>query len=191
MTSTTTRNRIVIVVLALAAILCAVTIGAHAVWGQTDPGPSTGGDDDGELAAGTTLDDDVPGITNLDPALLNALRAAAEDASEEGIEFVVNSGWRSVDYQRRLIDEAIADYGSWDVASRWVATPSGSAHVTGDAADIGGYDAAAWLQENGSRYDLCQVFDNEAWHFELRPGASTDRCPPMYWDASDDPRNQS
>lgn len=149
------------------------------------------GAEDGVLPEGASLNDDLPGITNLDADLLDALRAAERDANAEGITFVVNTGWRSAEYQQMLIDDAIATYGSRQEASRWVATVTGSAHVNGEAVDIGGYDAVEWLQEHGAAYDLCQTFDNEAWHFELRPGASTQGCPRPYYDASDDPRNQS
>ena len=42
------------------------------------------------------------------------------------------------------------------------------------AVDIGQSDATAWLSRNGARYGLCQIYRNEPWHYELRPGA-TDR----------------
>ncbi|GGA60315.1 D-alanyl-D-alanine carboxypeptidase [Pseudoclavibacter endophyticus] len=144
---------------------------------------------DGTLPDNATVYDEYPGITRLDPHLLDAVRNAADDAAEEGVEFIVNSGWRSESLQAQLFEEAVDEYGSVSEASRWVATPRGSSHVSGDAVDIGDWVAAAWLQTNGARYDLCQTFDNEAWHFELRPGASIDGCPPKYYDATDDPRN--
>ena len=51
----------------------------------------------------------IPAVANLDPALLGALRRAATDAAGDGIEFHVNSGWRSPDYQEQLLREAVAE----------------------------------------------------------------------------------
>jgi hypothetical protein len=56
-------------------------------------------------------------------------------------------------------------------AARWVATPTASAHVSGDAADIGPPAAAAWLSLHGAAYALCQIYANEPWHYDLRPEA--------------------
>ena len=142
------------------------------------------------LRSATVFDDEVPGVANLDPALLGALRQAATDAADDGVEFIVDSGWRSSEYQERLLDEAISKYGSAEKAARWVATPDTSAHVSGDAVDIGPSDATAWLSEHGSDYGLCQIYGNERWHYELRPEAIDQGCPPMYADPARDPRLQ-
>ena len=85
----------------------------------------------------TVFDDDTPAVANLDPALLAALREAATAAAGDRVVFHVNSGWRSVAYQEQLLDEAVSTYGSRKAAARWVATPDTSAHVSGDAVDIG------------------------------------------------------
>jgi hypothetical protein len=147
------------------------------------------GEADGAVPDGTTVfDDGVPGVANLDPALLGALRRAATDAAGEGVEFVVDSGWRSREYQSRLFREAVAKYGSEAEAARWVATPNTSAHVSGDAVDIGPAAAAAWLSEHGAAYGLCQIYRNEPWHYELRREAIGRGCLPMYADPTDDPR---
>ncbi|MFI9386291.1 M15 family metallopeptidase [Kutzneria sp. NPDC052558] len=145
---------------------------------------------DGAVPAGTTVfDDEVPGVVNLNPPLLDALRRAAADAAADGVEFHVNSGWRSPEYQNRLRREAVADFGSEEEAARWVATPETSAHVAGQAVDIGRpTNARAWLSEHGARYGLCQIYRNEPWHYELRPEAVEHGCPPMYPDPSHDPR---
>jgi hypothetical protein len=149
------------------------------------------GEADGAVPDGTTVfDNEISGVAKLDPALLGALREAATDAEDDGVEFVVDSGWRSRQYQEQLLREGVARYGSEGEAARWVATPNTSAHVSGDAVDIGPSAAAAWLSEHGAEYGLCQIYGNEPWHYELRPEAIDQGCPAMYADPTHDPRMQ-
>jgi hypothetical protein len=146
---------------------------------------------DGAVPDGTTVfDDGVPGVANLDPDLLRALGGAATMGARDGVTFAVESGWRSPAYQEHLLDEAIAKYGSRAEAARWVATPTTSEHVRGNAVDVAPSDAAAWLSEHGARYGLCRVYGNEPWHFELRPRAVEHGCPTPYADPTHDPRMQ-
>ena len=154
------------------------------------PGEPRGplGEADGAVPDGATVfDDAIPGVASLDPALLGALRQAAAKAADDGVEFHVDSGWRSPEYQEQLLREAISKYGSEQEATRWVATPDTSAHVSGDAIDLG-RDAAAWLSEHGAAYGLCRIYGNESWHYELRPEAIDQGCPPTYADPTQDPR---
>jgi hypothetical protein len=148
------------------------------------------GEVDGAVPDGTTVFDAIPAVANLDPDLLGALRQAATDAADEGVTVFVDSGWRSPEYQEQLLHEAVLKYGSEEEAARWVASPNTSAHVSGDAVDIGRSDAAAWLSEHGAEYGLCQIYGNEPWHYELRPEAVDQACPPMYADPTRDPRTQ-
>jgi hypothetical protein len=149
------------------------------------------GEADSAVPDGTTVfDDEVPGVANLDSDLLGALRQAATAAAGDGIEFVVDSGWRSPEYQEQLRQEAVSKYGSEEAAARWVATADTSPHVSGDAVDIGPGDATAWLSEHGAAYGLCQIYGNEPWHYELRPEAIGHACPAMYADPAHDPRMQ-
>src|SRR5215211_4460378 len=153
--------------------------------------PGALGEADGAVPDGTTVfDDEIPGVANLDPALLGALRQAATDAAEDGVELFVDSGWRSPEYQEQLLREAVSEYGSQGEAARWVATPDTSPHVSGDAVDVGPSDATAWLSGHGAEYGLCQIYGNEPWHYELRPEAIDHTCPPMYADPTQDPRMQ-
>jgi LAS superfamily LD-carboxypeptidase LdcB len=149
---------------------------------------TTAGSDGGLPEGATVFDERYQGIAGLDPALLDALRRAATDARDEGIEFSVTSGWRSREYQDRLLRHAIAEYGSEQEAARWVATADTSAHVSGDAVDLGPYDATSWLSEHGARYGLCQIYANEPWHYELRTDAVARGCPRLYTDPTEDPR---
>jgi zinc D-Ala-D-Ala carboxypeptidase len=149
------------------------------------------GEADGAVPDGATVfDDEIPGVANLDPDLLGALREAATDAADDGVELFVDSGWRSPEYQDQLLREAVSEYGSEEEAAQWVATAETSAHVSGDAVDIGPFDATAWLSERGAEYGLCQIYSNEPWHYELRPEAIDHGCPPMYADPTHDPRMQ-
>ncbi len=165
--------------------------------GVVPGGPAIGehqralGEADGAVPSGTTVfDDGIPGVAKLDSDLLGALRRAATAAADDGIKVFVDSGWRSAQYQERLLQEAVSKYGSEAEAAHWVATPDTSAHVSGDAVDIGPDDAAAWLSDHGAGYGLCQIYGNEPWHYELRPEAVAHGCPPSYADPTHDPRLQ-
>jgi len=187
------------------ALLAALVFAASALaWGQrehvrghrsgtpTDPSRrTTRGEAQGAVRRGlTAFDGDRPALAHLDPRLLGALRHAATDAARHGIELLINSGWRSPEYQARLLRQAVSTYGSPEEAARWVATPATSPHVAGRAVDIGPSRATVWLSTHGAAYRLCQIYRNEPWHFELRPDAVGDGCPPMYADPSHDPRMQ-
>ncbi|WP_345799991.1 M15 family metallopeptidase [Microbacterium sp. AZCO] len=165
----------VAVAIALAVGLCGVLFlraGALAA-------PYTPRVEDGYLTAPATLDDtDLPAIANLDAALLGALRDAAAAASSDGVSFEVTSGWRTARYQQWLLEDAVEDYGSVEVARQFVAAPDRSHHVTGHAVDIGPLDAQSWLIAHGAAWGLCQIYANERWHFELAtdPGGT---CPAL------------
>jgi len=140
---------------------------------------------DGLIAAETPLsvdDETHPALARLDPALLDALRAAQAAADADGIRFDITSGWRSVDLQRRLLADAVRTYGSEEAARQYVATPELSSHVTGQAVDIGTLDAQLWIIEHGREWGLCQTYANERWHFEraTEPGGE---CPEQKRDA--------
>ena len=64
------------------------------------------GEADGAVPHGTTVfDDEIPGVANVDQDLLGALRRAATDAADDGVEFLLESGWRSPEYQKQLLDD--------------------------------------------------------------------------------------
>ncbi|MFI5658739.1 M15 family metallopeptidase [Streptomyces sp. NPDC051684] len=152
-------------------------------------GQNAVGEADGVVPDGVTVfDDTTPAVGELDPDLLKALRRAATDASGKGLTFYVNSGWRSPEYQNRLLDEAVSKYGSESEAAQWVATADTSPHVSGDAVDLGRSEATTWLSEHGAAYGLCQIYGNEPWHYELRPEAAYHGCPAPYADPTEDPR---
>jgi hypothetical protein len=104
------------------------------------------------------------------------LKRATAAAARDGITVRITSGRRSVAKQRKLLNEAIAKYGSRKAAMRWVLPPEYSAHVKGRAVDIGPRAAMSWMNKNGWRYGICRRYDNEPWHFEAltSPGV---KCP--------------
>ena len=182
------RRLFVAGLLVAAAVIATAASPNHVVHGEHRAALGRAG---GAVPHGTTVfDDKVPAVANLDSDLLTALRRAATDAEHDGVQLQVDSGWRSPAYQERLLREAIAKYGSEEEAARWVATPKTSAHVSGDAVDVGPAHAAAWLSEHGAGYGLCQIYGNEPWHYELRPEARDRGCPSMYADPTYDPRMQ-
>jgi hypothetical protein len=212
------RRRVAVAVAALAAaVLLAVavqqslSVASAAVPGTvpgTVPSSGTGDAPTGEVtgsvlapseADGVIRDGDQPtvfetdrvAVGNLDPSLLAALQRAATDAAVDGVEFRVNSGWRSAALQERMLQDAVAEYGSEGEARRWVATAQTSAHVSGEAVDLGPLPTLDWLVQRGWRYGLCQTYANESWHYELRPDAVEEGCPPMYADPTEDPRMRS
>jgi LAS superfamily LD-carboxypeptidase LdcB len=142
------------------------------------------------VPSGTTVFADVPAVANLNPTLLAQLRKAATEAAGEGVELDVNSGWRSREYQKQLFSDAVAKYGSEEMAERWVARPGTSVHEAGDAVDIGPSSATTWLGRKGAAFGLCQIYRNEPWHFELRIAAIALGCPATYADPAHDPRIQ-
>ena len=120
----------------------------------------------------------APAVYRLDPALLDAVQRAADSAAGDGITIGLTSGWRSPEFQQRLFDDAVAQYGSVDIASQYVASPQVSKHVIGRAVDLGPAGADDWLIRNGATFGLCQIYANEIWHFELASDYGG-VCPPL------------
>ena len=113
--------------------------------------------------------------------LLARFNTAAAFAKADGVTLYITSGFRSVDRQEVLFEEALRKYGSETEAAKWVLPPQYSHHPQGLAIDVnypGDKPGALWLENNGSRFGLCRVYANEWWHFEgvIAPGQS---CPPL------------
>jgi len=108
-----------------------------------------------------------PAVNRLDPVLLDAVERAADAAAADGITLGLTSGWRSPEFQQQLFDDAVVQYGSFALASQYVASPQVSKHVSGKAVDVGPAAADDWLIRNGQAFGLCQIYANEIWHFEL------------------------
>jgi zinc D-Ala-D-Ala carboxypeptidase len=185
-------NRWVIGIRLAVAALAATTFGAGLQYGPSaaiaradntvvivDPaivGPGDGSHTEDQIL--TPFDVTDPAVGRLDPHLLAAVQNAANAAAAAGITMTINSGWRSPEFQQRLLDDAVATYGSLAAARQYVQTPQASRHVTGQAVDIGGTGADGWLVNNGGRFGLCRIYANELWHFELTADANG-VCPPL------------
>jgi hypothetical protein len=100
----------------------------------------------------------------LHPTLAAAVR---ELVAVSGGRVRVVSGFRSKDRQSQLWSDALARYGSAEVADDWVARPGRSMHERGLAVDLGG-DLVLATRLIGERHlPLYRPLPNEPWHFEL------------------------
>jgi len=119
--------------------------------------------------------------TGLDRTFEVRFLAAQAAAKSVGFNIRITSGFRSQQLQERLFNDAVKKYGSESEASKWVLPKEISHHPWGIAIDVnypGDRKAVKWLEENGSTFGLCRVYENEWWHFEpvIAPG---EHCPPM------------
>ena len=168
-----------------AGALLALVPAAVGAAGQALADPGTGPSADYSAEGGVPDDQRVspfdlssPAVNRLDPALLDAIERAANDAADDGITMGLTSGWRSPEFQQQLFDDAVVQYGSVAIAGQYVASPQVSKHVIGKAVDVGPASADDWLIHNGSAFGLCQIYANEIWHFELASDYGG-ACPPL------------
>ena len=151
------------------------------------------GEADGAVPDGTTVfDDERPGVANLDPALLDALRRAATDAAADGVDVPRQ---QRLALRRRTRSSCSArrspKYGSRGGGGPLGGHPRDVARTCRATRSTSGPPAAAaWLSAHGAAYGLCQIYGNEPWHYELRPEAVDHGCPPTYADPTHDPRMQ-
>lgn len=115
--------------------------------------------------------------SQFDPRFAQAIMAFLAAGRAAGYsDLDILSGYRSVERQQQLWDEALARYGSEAAARQWVAPPGHSYHNMGLAADVGYAggglsgappDAVQWMHDNAANFGLVFPLDNEAWHIEL------------------------
>ncbi|HTY87518.1 MAG TPA: M15 family metallopeptidase [Candidatus Acidoferrum sp.] len=118
-----------------------------------------------------------------------ALHDLMAQARNDSVAIIPISGFRTVAYQERLFQKAVAKYGSEDAAVRWVGRPGHSEHHTGLVVDLGEEDSPAcdveppfentrafqWLQKNAARFgfELSYPRNNprgvhfEPWHWRF------------------------
>jgi hypothetical protein len=125
--------------------------------------PPTAGNGLGDIRNNTGNPESVDGLKA-------PFRERLERLFNDNPRLVLNSGYRSVQQQQELWNQALAKYGSASEARKWVAPPGSSVHGTGQAADIGPPSEYGWLKANAGRYGLVN-YTAEPWHWELA-GAS-------------------
>ncbi len=115
----------------------------------------------------------------LPPATLAAWQRLRAAAGENGVQLCLNDGKRSREQQARQVAEAVEQFGSAELASRYVLQPDESMHVVGIAVDVQPLASAAWVERNGSAFGWCRRYENEPWHFEYNPVHVTSGCPAL------------
>ncbi len=109
-------------------------------------------------------------FTGMNPEFNAALEQMFANAPQDiRDQLRVSSGYRSVERQQQLWEEALAKYGSPEEARRWVAPPGNSQHNHGNAADLRylSPEAREWAHANAAAYGLAFPLGNEDWHIEL------------------------
>ncbi|WP_430259782.1 tape measure protein [Neorhizobium sp. IRS_2294] len=120
----------------------------------------------------------ISGLSSTFEGKLESLFAALP--KELAGQLKINSGYRSVERQQQLWQDALKKYGSVAEARRWVAPPGNSQHNKGNAADLGYSSDAArqWAHSNASKFGLSFPLSNENWHIEdadARAGVVADK----------------
>ncbi|MCG5237117.1 M15 family metallopeptidase [Xanthobacter oligotrophicus] len=115
-------------------------------------------------------------VNRLDQGFATNLAAMIQDAPSgirDGLGIL--SGYRTVQRQQELWDDAVKKYGSPEAARKWVAPPGNSQHNHGSAIDLAynGQSLAKapkevvdWVHTNAGKYGLHFPMTNEPWHIE-------------------------
>ncbi|MFV0499674.1 MAG: D-alanyl-D-alanine carboxypeptidase family protein, partial [Bacilli bacterium] len=120
--------------------------------------------------------------------ILPKIEQMFKDASNNGINLVVNYAYRSYDYQEKLFNEYVSQYG-YETTIKMAAFAGASEHQTGLVLDIGSIEstsanlsvefgstkASAWLKDNAHNYGFILRFPKgkeeittyiyEPWHY--------------------------
>jgi len=105
----------------------------------------------------------------------------ADAANADSIDLIIDSGYRSPDFQRRIIKRRLKKGEPFERIVRHVAPPGFSEHHTGRAFDLVPSEAAfaftpayAWLKENAARFGFRETYPKdqdenglwwESWHW--------------------------
>lgn len=136
-----------------------------------------------ELVAARVLQDGRE--LRLIPATAAAWNAMTQAAAAAGVTLILISGFRSVDYQRQIIERKRARGDTLEQILRVNAAPGYSEHHTGRAVDIGtpgsapleeefeNTDAFRWLQEHAGAFGFVLSYPRhnphqiiyEPWHW--------------------------
>ncbi len=114
------------------------------------------------------------------PQTRDAFMLMADAAREDGVELLIDSGYRSVRYQRIIFDRLLQQGREFSDIVRFVAPPGYSEHMFGDTLDFvpSNYlfydsDSYRWLVQHGGRFGFVQSLPRnspdglpwEAWHW--------------------------
>jgi zinc D-Ala-D-Ala carboxypeptidase len=130
---------------------------------------------------------------HLEPLAARQWAVMRDAATADGIELLLVSAFRSVDYQRAIFDRKLARGAAIEEILLVNAAPGYSEHHTGRAIDLATRgcpplteafqttEAFAWLTKNAGRFGFDMTFppDNpygiayEPWHWALRETAET------------------
>ena len=125
--------------------------------------------------------------------IVSALKEMQRDASQEGVNFVVASAFRTFEHQRGLYNHYISIHGQ-EATDRFSAPPGASQHQLGTTVDffpieLGFRDTPAgiWIKKNGWKYGLSLSYPEnfeeitgymyEPWHYRYitKEGALVER----------------
>ncbi len=126
------------------------------------------------------------------PQTRDAFTAMAEAARKDSVELIVDSGFRSLSFQRRIIRHRLAAGDSFEQVMNSVAPPGYSEHHTGRSLDLCpsearfAYTAAyRWLKEHALEHGFFETLPQdpeapltwESWHWTHRPDTVTPAPP--------------
>ncbi len=109
-----------------------------------------------------------------------ALKKMLQAAKDDSIMLMVESGYRSYGYQKKIFKKLIEKGRTYDDIIRYVAPPGYSQHSLGTAVDFYPSDwqfaslpAYTWLKENGGKFGFYETYSEnnsegypwEAWHW--------------------------
>ena len=121
------------------------------------------------------------------PQARDAFQKMAESAKKDGIALVIDSGYRSAWYQKKIYKRLMEKGKSFAEVARYVAPPGYSEHMLGLAVDFVPsnwrfVDAPAyqWLKEHGNTFGFSESYpeissDNRPWepsHWRYHPTIS-------------------
>lgn len=165
---------------------CADSVKIESTWYQVGPTWCGQKIDTSQLANSSKLAPLPDDLTYADyriyliPPARDAFVTMAAAARNDGIDLTVDSGFRSISYQRRIIARRLAEGVAIDEIFSSVAPPGYSEHHTGRAVDLvpsearfAHTDAYAWLKKNAERFgfqeSMPEIGDGdrpwESWHW--------------------------
>jgi len=99
------------------------------------------------------------------PETRDALVKMTAAARADSVKLIVDSGFRSAAYQKRIYRRRLVEGAGFEEIVQYVAPPGYSEHETGRAVDLVPSDASfahtetyRWLKENGQKYGFYETY---------------------------------